>query len=83
MRIAAVALLLTGCTTIEYRDRIVYEIVEVPVPVTCVTDLPDRVTLEPAGATDFEAIRAIVIDRDNLLSQQERLLAILTACYSP
>jgi hypothetical protein len=74
------AYILTGCTTVEYRDRIVYETVEIPVPVSCVDSLPDRVTLEPAGTTDFEAIRAIVIDRDNLLTQEQRLLAMLTAC---
>jgi hypothetical protein len=73
-------MLITGCTSVEYRDRIVYKRIEVPVPVSCVDSLPDRVTLEPAGTTDFEAIRAIVIDRDNLLSQQDKLLAILTAC---
>ena len=80
MRIAAVALLLTGCTTIEYRDRIVYETVEVPVPVSCVSVLPEAVKLEQAGPTDYEKIRAIVIDRENLISQEQRLLAILTAC---
>jgi hypothetical protein len=80
VRIAAVALLLTGCTTIEYRDRIVYETVEVPVPVSCVSVLPEAVKLEQAGPTDYEKIRAIVIDRENLISQEQRLLAILTAC---
>lgn len=80
MRIAAIALLLTGCASVEYRDRIIYETVEIPVPVSCIESVPDRVTLEPAGATDFEHIRAIVIDRDNLLTQQERLMALLTAC---
>jgi hypothetical protein len=80
VRIAAIALLLTGCTTVEYRDRIVYETVEVPVTVSCVDSLPQRVQLEPAGQSDYDMIRAIVIDRQNLLSQQEKLLAILTAC---
>jgi hypothetical protein len=80
VRIAAIALLLTGCTTVEYRDRIVYETVEVPVTVSCVDSLPERVQLEPAGQSDYEAIRAIVIDRQNLLTQEQRLLAMLTAC---
>jgi hypothetical protein len=74
------ALLCASCTSIEYRDRIIYETVEVPVPISCIKSVPDRVMLEPAGETDFAKIRAIVIDRDNLLTQQERLLALLTAC---
>jgi len=73
--------LLMGCTpTIEYRDRIIYETVEVPVPVPCVSVLPEAVRLEQAGPTDYEKIRAIVIDRQNLISQEQRLLAMLTAC---
>jgi hypothetical protein len=69
-----------GCTSVEYRDRIVYQTVEVPVPVSCIESVPDRVKLEPPGQTDFEHIRAIVIDRDNLLSQEGRLMAMLTGC---
>ena len=80
MRVAAIALLLTGCASVEYRDRIIYETAEVPVPISCIDSVPDRVMLEPAGQNDFAKIRAIVIDRDNLLTQQERLLALLTAC---
>jgi hypothetical protein len=73
-------LALSACASVEYRDRIIYETVEVPVPISCIDSVPDRVMLEPAGETDFAKIRAIVIDRDNLLTQQERLLALLTAC---
>jgi len=80
VRTAVIALALTGCTTVEYRDRIVYETVEVSVPVPCVDSVPDRVDLERPGDTDFDNIRAIVIDRDNLLTQQERLRAMLAAC---
>jgi hypothetical protein len=73
-------LMLAGCTTIEYRDRIVYETVDVPVPVSCVSVLPEAVKLEQAGPTDYDKIRAIIIDRQNLITQQDRLLAMLTAC---
>ena len=72
--------MLAGCTTVEYRDRIVYQTVEVPVPVTCLTEMPGKVTLEQAGPTDYDKIRAIIIDRQNLITQQDRLLAMLTAC---
>jgi len=80
MRWLPLVLLLAGCKTIEYRDRIIYETVEVPVPVSCVSVLPESVKLEQAGPTDYEKIRAIIIDRQNLITQQDRLLAILTGC---
>lgn len=73
---------LSACTNVEYRDRIVYEEVLVPVSVPCVDAVPYPAKLEKPGDTEYDMIRAIVIDRYRLLAQQKKLRAMLKACLN-
>lgn len=72
----ALAATLAGCATTRT--------VEIPVPVACVREIPQRPELLAEKAWEsgdvFERARALLVDRLRLLMHAERLEAMLEAC---
>lgn len=70
--------LLSACTHTQIRE------VKIPIPVPCVTSLPDK----PASALDslslevtlFEAVQALLVDRERMGAYALSLEGVLEAC---
>jgi hypothetical protein len=84
MRALAIAMLalLCGCTTTEYVDRPVD--VYVPVPTPCEVEVPAQVLYATdklrASDTDFDKIKALLVERRQRAATEEALRLLLGAC---
>lgn len=83
MLAAAILFALPGCATTE---RVVTRTVEVkvPVPVPCRVDPVERpafaVEALPAGASAFERLRALLVERQQRIAYESRLEAAISQC---
>lgn len=78
----AIALVLAGCA--QKPPRVEYRNIEVPVPVPCAAPVPAApayaFALVPAGASLYEHVRALLVEREQRIAYERQLQAAVTSC---